>query len=69
MQTDSQENPIKEINNELAMYRKEISILRKRILDLETECIGLLLKKESYEENLRISRLKKGLLSDGTSEE
>jgi predicted nucleic acid-binding Zn-ribbon protein len=69
MQSDNQETTIKEINDELTTHRKEISVLRKRILDLETECIGLLLQKESYEERVRISRLKKGLLADGTSEE
>lgn len=69
MSSNNLENlSITEINEELSRYRKEISKLRKRALDLETECIGLVLKKEQIEEKNRISRLKKGLLPNGTSE-
>jgi len=57
-----------EINEEISRYQQEISSLKKKILELETECIGLLLQKENYEERLRLYRLKKGLLSDGSPE-
>ena len=64
----SEQNTLAEIEVTLSEYRNEMSVLRKKILDLETECIGLLLQKEKLEEDNRIKCLKKGLLSDGTPE-
>jgi predicted RNase H-like nuclease (RuvC/YqgF family) len=59
---------IDELDVEIKQYQKEMSDLRRRILDLETECIGLILRKKKAEEDLRIYQLRKGLFSDGTAQ-
>ena len=64
----SESKLIEDLDVEIKQHQKEMSELRRRVLDLETECIGLILKKQQIEENLRRLRLKKGLLPDGTSQ-
>lgn len=57
---DSIKNLLELINEQevlIDQYRKDIISLKKEITNIETECIGHKLSKESYEEKLKILRL------------